>query len=148
MQVRALVMINPGNPTGQCLGEKELIAVGKFCVKHRIVLMADEVYQTNVYQVERPFVAMHHILTKLPQPDELELISFHSASKGNLGECGMRGGYMHVQNVHVTFKRDVYKLLSISLAPNTIGNIIVGLMVRCAFSGSILHSHACSLEFA
>jgi glutamate--glyoxylate aminotransferase len=59
-----------------------------------LVLMADEVYQSNVYQDERPFVSCHKVLNSLlsPLPSELELISFHSASKGNFGECGMRGG--------------------------------------------------------
>lgn len=74
----------------------------------------------------RPFIAMHKILNSLPMslPSELELISFHSASKGNLGECGLRGGYMHTSNCAVNFKRDVYKLLSISLSPNVVGNIM------------------------
>jgi hypothetical protein len=38
--------------------------------------------------------------------------------------------YMHVTNVDVNFKRDIYKLLSVSLSPNVIGNILVGLMVK------------------
>jgi len=132
MTVRAFVLINPGNPTGQCLTEAELVQLAKFCIKHRLVLMSDEVYQSNVYQDERPFIAMHKILNSLPMslPSELELISFHSASKGNLGECGLRGGYMHTSNCAVNFKRDVYKLLSISLSPNVVGNIMVGLMVK------------------
>lgn len=49
MTVRAFVLINPGNPTGQCLTEAELVQLAKFCIKHRLVLMSDEVYQSNVY---------------------------------------------------------------------------------------------------
>ena len=66
MTVRAFVLINPGNPTGQCLAEAELVQLAKFCIKHRLVLMADEVYQTNVYQDKHPFIAMHKILNSLP----------------------------------------------------------------------------------
>jgi alanine transaminase len=30
---------------------------------------------------------------------ELELFSFHSTSKGLIGECGMRGGYLEMTNI-------------------------------------------------
>ena len=62
------------------------------------------------YQTEKPFVSMHRVLRSLPdkEADALELISFHSASKGVLGECGLRGGYMHMVNCHPTFKRDLW----------------------------------------
>ena len=56
-QVRALVFINPGNPTGQCLSERNLKDLIHFCHKESIVLLADEVYQQNIYQDERPFVS-------------------------------------------------------------------------------------------
>lgn len=56
-QVRGLVFINPGNPTGQCLAEANVRDLIDFCMKERLVLLADEVYQQNVYQDERPFVS-------------------------------------------------------------------------------------------
>jgi glutamate--glyoxylate aminotransferase len=49
--VRGLVFINPGNPTGQCLSQDNLRELIKFAHKEHIVLMADEVYQENIYQV-------------------------------------------------------------------------------------------------
>merc|ERR1712182_125965 len=42
-------VINPGNPTGQCLSEENMRDVVKFCEREGIALMADEVYQQNVY---------------------------------------------------------------------------------------------------
>jgi hypothetical protein len=56
-RVRGLVFINPGNPTGQCLTEDTLKDLIKFAVDNEIVLMADEVYQPNIYQDEKPFVS-------------------------------------------------------------------------------------------
>ena len=47
--VRALVVINPGNPTGGVLSRANQDAVVKFCEEEKLVLIADEVYQTNVY---------------------------------------------------------------------------------------------------
>ena len=43
-----------GNPTGQCLSYDNLKDIIQFCQEEEIVLMADEVYQTNIYQVPSP----------------------------------------------------------------------------------------------
>lgn len=59
-RVRGLAFINPGNPTGQCLTESNLRDLIKFAVDNEIVLMADEVYQPNIYQDEKPFVSARY----------------------------------------------------------------------------------------
>lgn len=41
--IKALAVINPGNPTGQCLPYANMVEVVKFCEREDIVLMADEV---------------------------------------------------------------------------------------------------------
>lgn len=46
--VRALVVINPGNPTGNVLDYDNQREIIDFCKEYGIVLMADEVYQTNI----------------------------------------------------------------------------------------------------
>ena len=46
---RAIVVINPGNPTGQCLKFNEQVELLKFCHVNDILLLADEVYQDNIY---------------------------------------------------------------------------------------------------
>lgn len=50
---KACVLLT-GNPTGQCLSYDNLKDIIKFCHDEEIVLMADEVYQTNIYQVGGP----------------------------------------------------------------------------------------------
>ena len=36
----------------------------------------------------------------MPHPfNKAELISFHSTSKGIIGECGIRGGYFETTNI-------------------------------------------------
>lgn len=49
IDVRVLCIINPGNPTGNCFGEETLRAILEFCRANRVLLLADEVYQANVY---------------------------------------------------------------------------------------------------
>jgi len=52
-----MVIINPGNPTGQCLSEANLREILKFCYQENLALLGDEVYQQNIYQDERPFIS-------------------------------------------------------------------------------------------
>jgi alanine transaminase len=47
--VRALVIINPGNPTGAALELSNQQEIVKFCAEENLLLVADEVYQENVY---------------------------------------------------------------------------------------------------
>ncbi len=118
---RALVVINPGaillqhhcvaqpwsgNPTGQCLEAGNIADIVRFCVERNMVIMADEVYQENVYVASKPFVSFKRVLTELSQKDpevdvcvcvctfqqpcllqrfkNAELVSFHSTSKGSI----------------------------------------------------------------
>ncbi|MFH0945196.1 MAG: aminotransferase class I/II-fold pyridoxal phosphate-dependent enzyme, partial [Planctomycetota bacterium] len=47
--VKGIVVINPGNPTGSILTEESMRDVLDFAKRHSLVLIADEVYQENVY---------------------------------------------------------------------------------------------------
>jgi len=140
--VRALVFINPGNPTGQCLSRATLEGLAKFAYEERLVLMADEVYQENIFQSERPFVSMKQVLAELGGPisKEQELISFHTVSKGVYGECGLRGGYMECVNVHPGTIDEMYKISSINLSPNTIGQVALSLMCNPPKKGEPSHA--------
>ena len=51
--VRALVVINPGNPCGQVLSRANQEEILQFCKEEGLVLMADEVYQDNIYAPEK-----------------------------------------------------------------------------------------------
>lgn len=90
------MVINPGNPTGQVMSEESLIEIVKFCEKKSLVLLADEVYQENIYK-EQKFVSLKKVVCDLKSP--VNLVSFHSTSKGLIGECGLRGGYMELYNI-------------------------------------------------
>ena len=45
-----------------------------------------------------------------PYSDEVELASFHTVSKGVLGECGLRGGYVELTNFHPGTVDEMYKV--------------------------------------
>jgi len=93
LEVKALAMINPGNPSGNVMTHCDIQVVAEFCSDNGIVMMADEVYQTNVYAETAEFVSAKKVALDL-RLKNLQLVSFHSTSKGLIGECGRRGGYM------------------------------------------------------
>ncbi len=132
LDVRALVIINPGNPTGQCLTEQNMREIIDFCHNERIVLLADEVYQENMYQpIERPFHSFKKVLRSMGEKyNQFELFSFHSVSKGIIGECGRRGGYYECTGIDSKVIDELYKIASVNLCPNVQGQIMVDLMVR------------------
>jgi len=129
---KALVIINPGNPTGQVLKEQNMREIVDFCLRNRVVLMADEVYQENVYiKEEIPFVSFKKVLKSMGSKyNDVELFSFHSISKGFVGECGHRGGYSELVNIDPLVKAELYKLASVSLCPNTTGQVLIDVMVN------------------
>ncbi|KAI7864667.1 pyridoxal phosphate-dependent transferase [Spinellus fusiger] len=138
--VCALVIINPGNPTGQCLLLENMRDIISFCHEERLVLLADEVYQTNIYTQEKPFISFRKALIEHPNlaiRTQLELISFHSISKGMVGECGRRGGYYECFNVDEEIIEQVYKMASVSLCANLHGQIMVDLMCNPPRKGDV-----------
>lgn len=58
----------------------------------------------------------------------LSVVSLHSSSKGFVGECGLRGGCMLLSNVGEDVRRQIYKLASMSLCSNTLGQAAIALV--------------------
>ena len=51
LDVKALAMINPGNPSGNVMTHCDIQVITEFCNEHGIVLLADEVYQRYVRRI-------------------------------------------------------------------------------------------------
>lgn len=86
-RVKAMVIINPGNPTGNILSEENIADIIKFCYNNNLVILADEVYQNNIYSETKKFHSFKKVLNSLPAPfNQTILFSFHSVSKGYFGE--------------------------------------------------------------
>ncbi|KND90584.1 putative alanine aminotransferase, mitochondrial [Tolypocladium ophioglossoides CBS 100239] len=133
LDIRCIVIINPGNPTGASLAEEDVRAVIDFASKENLVVMADEVYQTNVFVGK--FHSFKGVLRKMQkeapgQYDAVELVSLHSISKGMVGECGHRGGYFELVGFNPEVEANIYKFVSIMLCAPVIGQCLVELMVN------------------
>merc|ERR1712100_647340 len=139
--VRAIVVINPGNPTGQVLSLENQKAIVDFCKKEGLMLLADEVYQDNIYAEGKTFNSFKKVLKSMgPDYADVQLISFMSTSKGFYGECGRRGGYMEM----VGFDSDVGGLMnktaSVNLCSNTAGQILMSMVMDPPKEGEPSHA--------
>ncbi|MEE8341048.1 MAG: aminotransferase class I/II-fold pyridoxal phosphate-dependent enzyme [Candidatus Neomarinimicrobiota bacterium] len=136
INVKAIVAINPGNPTGAILDKSSIMQVIDFAEKNNLAIIADEVYQENLYGGK--FISF----AKAIGERKLSLFSLHSVSKGYYGECGQRGGYLEVRNPPdidnstLSFTEILFKVASVNLCSNTIGQILVYLMVNPPQKGS------------
>ena len=124
----AIAVINPGNPTGAILSADNIKMIIRFAKKYNLAVLADEVYQQNIYNKNLEFYSFAKALNDLNEKD-ITLFSFHSVSKGFYGECGHRGGYFEVRNMPADVYEQMIKLQSISLCSNVDGQIVTYLMV-------------------
>jgi aspartate/methionine/tyrosine aminotransferase len=129
LDVKALAMINPGNPSGNVMTHCDIQVITEFCANHGIVLLADEVYQSNVYAPGAEFVSAKKVALDCNLRN-LQLVSFHSTSKGLIGECGRRGGYMELHHIDPYVQSQLYKLASSDLCSGVVGQIMTSLMLR------------------
>jgi len=135
---RAIVVINPGNPTGQVLTRDNIEDIIKFAQEEHLFILADEVYQHNVYADGSAFHSFKKVLTELgPDYAGMELASFMSCSKGYMGECGYRGGFTEVINMDADVKAQLVKFTSAKLCPTVTGQAIMDAIVSHPKPGDI-----------
>uniref|UniRef100_UPI00398E442F alanine aminotransferase 2 n=1 Tax=Pristiophorus japonicus TaxID=55135 RepID=UPI00398E442F len=129
---KVLCIINPGNPTGQVQSIKCIEDVIRFAYDEKLFLLADEVYQENIYSEGCKFHSFKKVLFEMgpKYSSTVELVSFHSTSKGYTGECGFRGGYMEVINMDPEVKAQFEKLLSVRLCPPVPGQVAMDVVVN------------------
>lgn len=135
VNVKAIVVINPGNPSGSVLDEENIRMIIQFAREHDLTILADEVYQENVYAPDMKFTSFARVMAAMNVHD-VALFSFHSTSKGFLGECGHRGGYFEIRNIDADVAAQLLKLQSVSLCSNLPGQIAVYCMVKPPLPGS------------
>jgi len=122
-----MVVINPNNPTGTILSKESMDSIIRFAYEHRIVIVADEVYQFNTH-TEKKFISFKKAIFSSEAPyNQTALVSFNSISKGYLGECGVRGGYMEFHNIDDEVMKQIYKVRD-ACSVNVAGSIAVEVM--------------------
>ena len=85
-QTKAIVIINPNNPTGALYPESLLLEVLAIAREHGLIVYADEIYDKMLYDG-----AQHTAIGSLSE--DVLTISFNGLSK-NYRSCGYRAGWM------------------------------------------------------
>lgn len=85
---RAIVVINPNNPTGAVYPQPLLEQIVELARKHQLIIYADEIYDKVLYDGE------HHVSIASLAPDVL-CVTMNGLSK-NYRACGYRAGWMSV----------------------------------------------------
>ncbi|KRF01937.1 aminotransferase [Frateuria sp. Soil773] len=85
-RTRALVLINPNNPTGAVYPRALLERLAAIAARHRLLLLSDEIYDEILYD-GTPFQPLAEVAGELP------CISFGGLSKVHRA-CGYRVGWM------------------------------------------------------
>lgn len=87
-RTKAIVMINPNNPTGAIYSKAVLMELTQIAREHGLILFADEIYDKMLYDEEQ-----HVSLASLSS--DVVIITFNGLSK-NYRSCGYRSGWMVV----------------------------------------------------
>ncbi|KAH0866078.1 hypothetical protein HID58_083289 [Brassica napus] len=112
------------------LSEENQRDIVDFCKKEGLVLLADEVYQENVYVPDKKFHSFKKVARSMGYGEkDISLVSFQSISKGYYGECGKRGGYMEVTGFTSDVREQIYKVASVNLCSNISGQILASLVM-------------------
>ncbi len=119
-RTKAIVVINPNNPTGALYPAsllKEIIQVAR---EHQLIVMADEIYDKTLYDG-----ATHTAMASLAE--DVLFLTFNGLSK-NYRSCGYRAGWMVVSGEKRHAKdyiEGLNMLASMRLCANTPGQLAI-----------------------
>lgn len=113
-KTKAILICNPGNPTGYLYSKEEIKKLAEIVIKHDLFLIADEVYREFVYDDKEFYSIM--------QEDSLKehAIMIDSVSK-RYSMCGARIGYLVSRNKE--FIATALKFAQARLSPPTLAQI-------------------------
>jgi alanine-synthesizing transaminase len=117
---RAIVVINPNNPTGALYPESLLREIVEIARQHSLIVFADEIYDKTLYDGN-----VHTSIASLA--DDVLFVTFNGLSK-NYRSCGYRAGWMVVSG-NKRAARDYIEglnmLASMRLCSNTPGQLAI-----------------------
>ncbi len=113
-KTKAILVCNPGNPTGTLYSKESMLALGDIARKHDLFLISDEVYREFCYTDEPHFSAMH-----IPDLEQNVILVDSVSKRYNL--CGARIGCIVSHNKEVMAA--AMKFAQARLCPPVLGQI-------------------------
>lgn len=119
-KTKAMVIINPNNPTGMLYSEDVLRELVKVAREAKILLFVDEIYDRLVMD------GLKHVsLASLA--DDIPVITLNGLSKSHC-LCGYRCGWMVIsgpKELTEDYKQGIIQLTSMRLCANTLAQIVI-----------------------
>lgn len=113
-KTKAILICNPGNPSGTLYSKENMLALGEIAKKHDLFFISDEVYREFVYSDEPHFSAMH-----IPGLEQNVILVDSVSKRYNL--CGARVGCIVSHNKEVMAA--AMKYAQARLCPPILGQI-------------------------
>ncbi|MBQ8094946.1 MAG: aminotransferase class I/II-fold pyridoxal phosphate-dependent enzyme [Clostridia bacterium] len=117
---KAILVINPNNPTGAVYSHDVLLAIADIAREHHLVILADEIYDRLVMD------GLRHEAMGAVAPD-VPCITFNGLSKSHI-ICGFRCGWMVFSGPKGELdevKNGVMKLASMRLCANALTQLVI-----------------------
>jgi aspartate aminotransferase len=113
-KTKAILICNPGNPTGYLYSKEEIKKLAEIVKKHDLFLIADEVYREFAYDGLK-----HYSVLQEPGLEEYAIV-IDSVSK-RYSMCGARIGCLVSKNTHII--KTALKFAQARLSPPTLAQI-------------------------
>jgi alanine-synthesizing transaminase len=117
---KAIVVINPNNPTGALYPDDVLRGIVEIARQHQLIVFADEIYDKTLYDGHT-----HTSIASLA--DDVLFVTFNGLSK-NYRACGYRAGWMVVSGAKRSagdYIEGLNMLASMRLCANTPGQLAI-----------------------
>jgi len=119
-RTRAIVIINPNNPTGMLYSEEILREIADIARENDLIVFSDEIYDRLVMD------GLCHVTFASVAPD-IPVITLNGLSKSHC-LCGFRCGWMVIsgpKNLTENYRNGIVKLTSMRLCANTLSQIVI-----------------------
>ena len=125
-KTKAIVLINPNNPTGAVYTKETVEKVVKLAEKHKLILFSDEIYDKIIYDE-----AKHYSAAGLSE--EILIVTMGGLSK-NYRAAGFRGGWMILTGAKHKAKSYI-EGLNFLFSTRLCANVITQLGIQTALGG-------------
>ena len=119
-KTKAIVLINPNNPTGVLYPEELLLQIADIAREHGLLVFSDEIYDRLVMD------GLKHTSFAALAPD-LPVITMNGLSKSHC-LCGYRCGWMVIsgpRELTNEYKQGIIQLTSLRLCSNTLAQLVI-----------------------
>ncbi|MCI6850513.1 MAG: aminotransferase class I/II-fold pyridoxal phosphate-dependent enzyme [Clostridiales bacterium] len=119
-RTKAVLVINPNNPTGAVYSREVLLSIGALARKHGLVLLADEIYDRLVMDG----LLMESLAALVP---DVPCVTFNGLSKSHI-ICGFRCGWMVFSGparALAEIKDGVMQLAAMRLCGNALTQLVI-----------------------